>query len=252
MQTWHFLNTLIAVEQTAISRARKGKQMPGTCKAGRSGAWVTGSNKHQWLEIATRSSSQLAGLQLPVWHKAVEPGQTPAHKVPSVQQTEMQGTMWPSKGWAFLWSFRYSLLLLGQQCCSRSLVVGAMSRGLWGIRLFRDFLWGRGGYTEKQNYAAGLLILLISSCTLLLQRFRTLNGKYQPSRDICPSHHPLWFVELSAVLHNEWSHPSGPAFCALPLCYTLHITEFQAWTWDWRHLQLEVTSSFFWSLKYQA
>lgn len=30
---------------SAISRARKGKQMPGTCKAGRSGAWLTGSNQ---------------------------------------------------------------------------------------------------------------------------------------------------------------------------------------------------------------
>lgn len=30
---------------SAISRAQKGKQMPGTCKAGRSGAWVTGSNQ---------------------------------------------------------------------------------------------------------------------------------------------------------------------------------------------------------------
>lgn len=34
----HFLNTFIPVEQTAISRARKGRQMPGSCKAGRLGA----------------------------------------------------------------------------------------------------------------------------------------------------------------------------------------------------------------------
>lgn len=46
VRIWHFLNTFIPGRtDSAISRAGKGKQMPGTCKAGRSGTWLTGSNR---------------------------------------------------------------------------------------------------------------------------------------------------------------------------------------------------------------
>lgn len=119
---------------SAISRARKGKQMPGTCKAGRSGAWLTGSNRA--LMAGDSDQKQLPAGRASASSVTQVSGAGPGTSTQSTLSTANRdtGTLWPSKGWAFLLVFRLSLLLLGQQYCSEPLVVGTMSRGLCGYK----------------------------------------------------------------------------------------------------------------------
>lgn len=194
--------------------------MPGTCKVGRSGVLLTGSNRAPMTGDSDqkRFPAGRGSASCVTWVSGAGPGTS---KQSTLSTAGTPGTAWLIKSWALLWVFRGSLL---------HLLVLFRLISYWDHEQRTVWVWG---YWEifiraevdirRSKTLLPAADTAIPSSTQLHQRFIS---KCHHTRGICPS--PQQGIpykacvsarELSTVLQKAAEPPLWSNCLCSPLCY---------------------------------